>query len=106
MLLCARSSAPLVREMERSPGLVVLFCPNYDFLLRCTVLHAPPRGHALRACVVSRRGNIAHGRMKGDLDPESDVHTSGSVHSPLAYARASVGFRFFPSPLHPCATTS
>lgn len=25
--------------------------------------------------------------MKGDLDPESDVHTSGSVHSPLACAR-------------------
>jgi len=37
--------------MERFPGLVALFCPNYDFLLRCTVLHAPPRGHAQRACV-------------------------------------------------------
>ena len=57
-------------------------------IFSCAVrLHAPPRGHALRACVVSRRGNIAHGRMKGDLDPESDVHTSGSVHSPLACAR-------------------
>lgn len=57
-------------------------------IFSCAVrLHASPRGRALRACVVSRRGNMAHGRMKGDLDPESDVHTSGSVHSPLACAR-------------------
>lgn len=36
MLFCVQSSAPLVRGMERSSYLVVLFCPNYDFLLRCT----------------------------------------------------------------------
>lgn len=88
LFLCAIVCAACARNGARS-HLVVLFCPNYDFLLRCTVLHAPPRGHALRACVVSRLGNMAYGWMKGDLAPNR-MSTPPAVCTAPSRARVRV----------------
>ena len=91
LFLCAIVCAACARNGVRS-HLVVLFCPNYDFLLRCTVLHAPPRGHALRACVVSRLGNMAYGWMKGDLAPNR-MSTPPAVCTAPSRARVRVRAR-------------
>ncbi len=62
-------------------------------IFSCTArLHASPRGHALRACVVSRLGNMAYGWMKGDLAPNR-MSTPPAVCTAPSRARVRVHAR-------------
>ena len=79
----------LCEEWSALPAWLRCSARNYDFLLRCTVLHAPPRGHAQRACVVSRLGNMAYGWMKGDLAPNR-MSTPPAVCTAPSRARVRV----------------
>jgi len=84
----------LCEEWSALPAWLRCSARNYDFLLRCTVLHAPPRGHAQRACVVSRLGNMAYGWMKGDLAPNR-MSTPPAVCTAPSRARVRARVRRF-----------